>query len=352
MSVLEKASELIDCLGHAGEPVSLAFVRSALDMPKSSTHRLLGELAGLGIVRRTEDGRYSLGPRLLYWGEAAAETFDLRVVAEPSMRRLRDAVGESVHLYLRDKDTRVCIAAVEARHELRPFIQLGRPLPLRAGAAGKLLLAFADDETQRLEIRRAKRRGDVSQRARRQARRGARADPRRALGHVGRGAGERRRGGGHADRRLARTRRRRAVHLGPDDAPRPGTHRGRTRATPAQRRRDQRAPPRRLRLSRRGRRRGIDSARRAVPVELAEQLLLARPVLGDRTAHPGHVHVVLEVDVLGRDVPAPRAAPEARRHRHPVVEGAGVRLRLRLADHDPAHRSDRASLSMWPSSNE
>ena len=158
MSVLEKASELIDCLGQAGEPVSLAFVRSALDMPKSSTHRLLGELAGLGIVRRTEDGRYSLGPRLLYWGEAAAETFDLRAVAEPAMRRLRDEVGESVHLYLRDGDTRMCIAAVEARHELRPFIQLGRPLPLRAGAAGKLLLAFADEETQRLELRRAKTR--------------------------------------------------------------------------------------------------------------------------------------------------------------------------------------------------
>jgi len=156
MSVLEKASELIDCLGHAGEPVSLAFVRSALDMPKSSTHRLLGELAALGIVRRTEDGRYSLGPRLLYWGEAAAETFDLRAIAEPSMRRLRDTIGESVHLYLRDHDMRVCIAAVEARHELRPFIQLGRPLPLRAGAAGKLLLAFADDDVQRLEVRRAK----------------------------------------------------------------------------------------------------------------------------------------------------------------------------------------------------
>jgi DNA-binding IclR family transcriptional regulator len=156
MSVLEKASELIDCLGQAGEPVSLAFVRSALDMPKSSTHRLLGELASLGIVRRTEDGRYSLGPRLLYWGEAAAETFDLRAVAEPAMRRLRDRIGESVHLYVRDDDMRVCIAAVEARHELRPFIQLGRRLPLRAGAAGKLLLAFADEDVQRLELRRAR----------------------------------------------------------------------------------------------------------------------------------------------------------------------------------------------------
>ena len=126
MSVLEKASDLIDCLGQAGEPVTLAHVRSALAMPKSSTHRLLSELAALGIVRRTEDGRYSLGPRLLYWGEAAAETFDLRAIAEPTMRQLRDQVGESVHLYIRDEDTRICIAAVEARHEL-PSVHPARP---------------------------------------------------------------------------------------------------------------------------------------------------------------------------------------------------------------------------------
>jgi IclR family KDG regulon transcriptional repressor len=156
MSVLEKASDLIDFLGQEGEPVTLAHVRSALVMPKSSTHRLLSELAALGIVRRTQDGRYSLGPRLLYWGEAAAETFDLRTIAEPPMRGLRDEVGESVHLYMRDGDARVCIAAVEARHELRPFIQLGRRLPLRVGAAGKVLLAFADEGTQRRQLRLAR----------------------------------------------------------------------------------------------------------------------------------------------------------------------------------------------------
>lgn len=156
MSVLEKASELIDCLGRAGEPVTLGYVRQSLDMPKSSTHRLLNELAALGIVRRTDDGRYSLGPRLLYWGEAAADTFDLRQVAEQPMRRLRDELDESVHLYIRDHDTRICIAAVEGRQVLRPFIQLGRPLPLRVGAAGKLLLAFADPEIQKLELGRAR----------------------------------------------------------------------------------------------------------------------------------------------------------------------------------------------------
>jgi IclR family transcriptional regulator, KDG regulon repressor len=155
MSVLEKASDLIDALGRAGEPVSLGHVRSALGMPKSSTHRLLGELVSLGIVRRTPDGRYSLGPRLLYWGEAAADSFDMRAIAEQPMRRLRDQIGESVHLYVRDHATRICIAAVEGHHELRPFVQLGRPLPLRAGAAGKLLLAFAEEEVRRAELDKA-----------------------------------------------------------------------------------------------------------------------------------------------------------------------------------------------------
>lgn len=155
MSVLEKASDLIDALGRAGEPVTLAYVRSVLGTPKSSTHHLLAELASLGIVRKTEDGRYSLGPRLLYWGEAAADTFDMRAIADQPMRRLRDDLGESIHLYVRDRDKRICIAAVEGRHELRPFIQLGHPLPLRVGAAGKLLLAFADEQIQREELERA-----------------------------------------------------------------------------------------------------------------------------------------------------------------------------------------------------
>ena len=149
---------------------------------------MLSELAVLGIVRRTEDGRYSLGPRLLYWGEAAAETFNLRSIAEPAMRRLRDAIGESVHLYIRENDARICIAAVEARHELRPFIQLGRPLPLRAGAAGKVLLAFAGEEVQRLELRRARADSELPNAPGARLAGAAGADPCRPMGDLGRRA--------------------------------------------------------------------------------------------------------------------------------------------------------------------
>ncbi len=345
MSVLEKASELIDCLGQAGEPVSLAFVRSALDMPKSSTHRCSASWRALGS---------SGGPRMAATRSAPPPLLGRgrrRDVRPAIGRRAVDApaagrVGESVHLYVRDNDTRMCIAAVEARHELRPFIQLGRPLPLRAGAAGKLLLAFADDETQRLELRRARR-------AMRRASRTRRAPAsREELERIraerwATSVGERENGVAAAATPIVDSRARVVAALcisGPTTrlvprAPQPPCA-SRSRRSAG---RDQRAPPPRLTAARQS---------TAAPVELPEQLLLARPVLGDRAADPGHVHVVLEVDVLGRDVAAPRPAAEARRHRHPVVERPGVRLRLRLADHDPAHRSDRASRSTWSSSNE
>ena len=70
------------------------------------------------------------------------------------MTRLRDGIGESVHLYVRQRDTRVCVAAVDGNYELRHFTEVGVPLPLSVGASGKLLLAFAEHETQRQELRR------------------------------------------------------------------------------------------------------------------------------------------------------------------------------------------------------
>ena len=71
------------------------------------------------------------------------------------MRRLRDEIGESVHLYIRDEDSRICIAAVEARHELRPFIQLGGRC--RCGRAPRARSCWRSpmSDIQRRELERA-----------------------------------------------------------------------------------------------------------------------------------------------------------------------------------------------------
>lgn len=149
MSVLEKAVQVLDTLGRANGPVRLGAVAESMAMPKSSLHRLLTELAALGMVRRAGEGEYALGYRLVQWGHLADRSLGLRAVAEPIMTALRDETRESVHLHVREEDHRVCVLAVESPHTLRPAAAVGAPMPLGYGAAGKLLLAHAEDRVVR-----------------------------------------------------------------------------------------------------------------------------------------------------------------------------------------------------------
>ena len=154
MSVLEKATQILDLVAESPEAATLTSIAQRLGRPRSSTHRLLSELLHLGLLFRVGTATYVPGPRLVRWGEAASGVTDIVRISQPAMLRLRDAVGESVHLYVRQRNTRVCVAAVEGSYELRHFTEVGKPLPLSVGASGKLLLAFADAAIRAQELRR------------------------------------------------------------------------------------------------------------------------------------------------------------------------------------------------------
>lgn len=157
MSVLEKATLILDAVTESPEPATLTSIAQRLAQPRSSTHRMLSELVNLGLLFRVGSAVYVPGPRLARWGEAASGVTEIVRISKPAMVRLRDAVGESVHLYVRQRDRRVCVSAVEGNYELRHFTEVGKPLPLSVGASGKVLLAFADAATQANELRRVGR---------------------------------------------------------------------------------------------------------------------------------------------------------------------------------------------------
>ena len=66
----------------------------------------------------------------------AAEAWPLRERAAPVLAGLRDDTGESVQLYVRDGDARLCVASLESPHELRTMVALGARLPLDRGLGG------------------------------------------------------------------------------------------------------------------------------------------------------------------------------------------------------------------------
>ena len=137
MGVLDKASSVLAALED--RPRSLVELVEVTGISRATAHRLATAMEAHGLVRRDDEGRFALGARLIVLGRAAADGVPLAAAAEEALAELRDATGESVQLYVRDGDRRVCVAALQSPHGLRTIVPLGASLPLGIGSAGRLL---------------------------------------------------------------------------------------------------------------------------------------------------------------------------------------------------------------------
>jgi DNA-binding IclR family transcriptional regulator len=136
IGVLDKAVSILDVLETG--PHGLGELVASTGMPRATAHRLAVALEAHGLAGRDGEGRFVLGPRLT--------GLELPGLARPSLERLRDATGESVQLYVRRGDRRVCVASLESPHGLRTIVAVGASLPLDVGSAGKVLRGdFVDD---------------------------------------------------------------------------------------------------------------------------------------------------------------------------------------------------------------
>jgi DNA-binding IclR family transcriptional regulator len=144
VGVLDKSIGILDAVAESPGPRTLGDLVEATGLPKATAHRLAAALEAHGLLRRDRDGRYLLGVRLIGLGRAAADDWPVAEAARPALEALRDLTGESVQLYRRDGEHRVCVVSLESRHELRTIVSQGARLPLERGSAGRILSGQAD----------------------------------------------------------------------------------------------------------------------------------------------------------------------------------------------------------------
>jgi len=143
VGVLDRSMALLDLLGHG--PQSLRSLTEASGLPRPTVHRLLLALEVHGLVARDGAGAFRLGPHLTELAVLAGHGLGLAALAAGVLARLHEQTGESVQLYLRSGDRRLCVAARDAGAGLRDSVPVGALLPLDAGSGGKVLLAWSDD---------------------------------------------------------------------------------------------------------------------------------------------------------------------------------------------------------------
>lgn len=137
VGVLDKSFTILSAV--AVGPRTLSQLVDDTAMSRATVHRLAVALEDHGLLRRGVDGRFALGLHLIALGRAATEQFPIAEAAGPALAHLREQTGESVQLYVRDGDNRVCVAALESPHGLRTIVPVGAELPLDRGSAGRVL---------------------------------------------------------------------------------------------------------------------------------------------------------------------------------------------------------------------
>jgi DNA-binding IclR family transcriptional regulator len=137
VGVIDKAMSILAAVER--EPLALAALVDITGISRPTAHRLAVALEAHGMLRRDGEGRFVPGPRCLALGAAAARAYPLSAAAAGALRELRDVTGESVQLYVRDGDRRVCVASLESPHGLRTIVDAGASLPLDLGSAGAVL---------------------------------------------------------------------------------------------------------------------------------------------------------------------------------------------------------------------
>ncbi|UNK19251.1 IclR family transcriptional regulator [Paenibacillus sp. N3/727] len=145
---VERALDILMCFTKNHE-LALTEISSLIGLHKSTVHRLMTTLEEKGfVVRDSRTDKYRLGMKIWELSTHLSHSDDPAVLLLPAMESLRDRLGETVSLYLRDGAERIRIQAVQSNQAIRRVAQVGTRLPLSVGASSKVLVAYASPSDQ------------------------------------------------------------------------------------------------------------------------------------------------------------------------------------------------------------
>lgn len=142
IQVLRRASAALDEIAAAPGQLRLVDLGARLGLAKSTARRLLVGLVEVGFAAVDDQGRFSLGDRLL--GLGSADVAGLAALFRPTLEYLAASTGETVDLSVLRGGEMLFIDQVESAHRLRAVSAVGMRFPLESTANGKAATALVN----------------------------------------------------------------------------------------------------------------------------------------------------------------------------------------------------------------
>jgi IclR family KDG regulon transcriptional repressor len=142
---IERGIDALMALVHG--PRTLTEVSREAGLSKGTCSRILASLGYQNLVVRTETNAYMLGPGSLRLINGVMGGLGTIVgLGRQAYEELREYTGETIAVHVRVGTDRVCVEELPSTAAVRYMSSVGSSAPLYVGSAGRVLLAFADDD--------------------------------------------------------------------------------------------------------------------------------------------------------------------------------------------------------------
>jgi IclR family transcriptional regulator, acetate operon repressor len=142
MRALDRVVAILEAVAESRGSMTPTVVAVRTGLSLSTVSRLMRQMADRGLLDRSpSDGTYTLGVRIIRMAQTTLEPDDFVEAALPEMRHLRDVTGETVSLFVRRRDMRICLAQIQSTRPVRRVVPVGFTADLHRGATGEVLMA-------------------------------------------------------------------------------------------------------------------------------------------------------------------------------------------------------------------
>lgn len=149
IQVIDRMAALIGAMATQDGGVTLKYLAAETGLHPSTACRILAALLVHNLVERDSAGNYHLGSAWSRLGARVRTQRDLREEARAFLNLLRDRVGETVNLTVREGDQVVYVERALPNRMMRVEQVVGSRAPLHVTAVGKLMLGEAGEQACR-----------------------------------------------------------------------------------------------------------------------------------------------------------------------------------------------------------
>jgi IclR family transcriptional regulator, acetate operon repressor len=144
---VDRAMAILNAFTDQDRDLTAAQLLQRVNLSRPTLYRLLHSLENSGHIASflppdAEAQRFRLGPSIAGIARAWTATQDITVVAQPFMHRLWQQTQETVSLFIRQHQHRLCVAEIQSPQALSFKRGVGYREKISLGASGQVILAF------------------------------------------------------------------------------------------------------------------------------------------------------------------------------------------------------------------